>query len=172
RVMVIGLTDRQWRGLVKITGSGDAMAALAARLNVDLSQEGARWEAREEITAILAAWFSERRVADFAEDFEKAGLTWSEFKTFREAVETDPDLSPENPMFSMLSQPGLGEFAVPGSPVDFSALARQAPEPAPTLGRDTEEVLADVAGLTTRQIGALFDDGVVSGPRAGMRAAA
>ncbi|MEO1611085.1 MAG: CoA transferase, partial [Pseudomonadota bacterium] len=172
RVMVIGLTDRQWRGLVKITGSGDAMAALAARLNVDLSQEGARWEAREEITAILAAWFSERRVADFAEDFEKAGLIWSEFKTFREAVETDPDLSPENPMFSMLSQPGLGEFAVPGSPVDFSALARQAPEPAPTLGRDTEEVLADVAGLTTRQIGALFDDGVVSGPRAGMRAAA
>ena len=172
RVMVIGLTDRQWRGLVKITGTGEAMAALAARLNVDLSQEGVRWEAREEITAILAPWFAARRVEDFAADFEKAGLTWSEFKTFREAVETDPDLSPENPMFSVLKQPGIGEFAVPGSPVDFSALAREAPEPAPTLGRDTEEVLADVAGLSPRQIGALFDDGVVSGPRAGMKAAA
>jgi len=39
------------------------------------------------------------------------------------------------------------------------------PAPAPLLGEHTEEVLADVAGLSSARIGKLFDDGVVAGPR-------
>ena len=66
RVMVIGLTRRQWHGLVKATGSEEAMEALAARTGRDLDDEGARWELRDEITAILAPWFAARAVRDFA----------------------------------------------------------------------------------------------------------
>jgi len=42
RVMVIGLTDRQWRGLVKATGTGDAMSAIEQQLGINLDLEGAR----------------------------------------------------------------------------------------------------------------------------------
>jgi 2-methylfumaryl-CoA isomerase len=62
RVMVIGLTHRQWRGLVKVTDTGEEIAALGQRLGLDLDLEGDRWAAREEITAVLAPWFAERRV--------------------------------------------------------------------------------------------------------------
>ena len=165
RIMVIGLTDRQWRGLVEITGTADAMAALGRRLGLDLAREGARWEARHEITAILAPWFAARRVAEFAAAFEKAGLTWSEFRSFARAVREDPDLSTDNPMFEILEQPGIGRYPVPGSPLSFSAHPREAPAPAPALGAHTEEILADVARLPEGEIARLFDEGVVAGPR-------
>jgi len=164
RVMVIGLTRRQWHGLVKATGSEEAMAALAARTGRDLDDEGARWELRDEITEILAPWFAARAVRDFAADFDAAGLTWSVFRTVREALDEDPDLSADNPMFSVLDQPDLGRFPVPGHPAAFSAHARRAPAPAPALGADTEAVLGDVAGLSDTEIARLFDTGVVSSP--------
>ncbi len=164
RVMVIGLTDRQWRGLVKVTGTGEAMAALGERLGLDLQDEGNRYRARHEITAILAPWFGARRVADFAQELDAAGCSWSEFKSFAEAVRLDPDLSPDNPMFSLIDQPGIGTYPVPGSPLAFSSMPREAPRPAPILGEHTEAILADVLGLGERQVGALFDAKVVAGP--------
>jgi 2-methylfumaryl-CoA isomerase len=165
RIMVVALTDRQWRGLVKVTGTAKTMAALDARLKLDLSQEGDRFLARHEITAVLRTWFATRRVADFAAEFDAEGVTWSEFRSFAEAVTDDPDLSPQNPMFSMLDQPGLGIFPVPGLPIAASRIPREAPRRAPELGEHTEEILADVIGLGEGQIAALFDTGVVAGPR-------
>jgi 2-methylfumaryl-CoA isomerase len=165
RVMVIGLTERQWRGLVKATGTAAEIDALAARLGLDLGDEGNRYRARREITAILRPWFAARRVDDFAAAFDAAGLTWSEFRSFAEAVRLDPDLSTENPMFGLVDQPGIGAFPVPGTPFAFSAAAREAPVRAPVPGEHTEAILADVLGLGSGQIGRLFDQGVVAGPR-------
>ena len=165
RVMVIGLTDRQWRGLVKATGTQDAIAALQARIGENLSEEGARFRHRAAITEILAPFFARHGVAQFAAEFDRAGVTWSQFRSFAQAVHEDPDLSPENPMFHMVHQPGIGSYPTPASPLDFSQIARQKPAPAPALGAHTEEVLADVAGLSGGEIAALFDEGTVTGPR-------
>ncbi|MFN4157768.1 MAG: CoA transferase [Gemmobacter sp.] len=166
RVMVIGLTDRQWAGLVKATGTGEAIAALEARLGETLGEEGARFRHRAAITAVLAPFFSARKVEDFAADFDRASLTWSEFRSFARAVREDPDLSTDNPMFAQVEQPGIGTYPVPGSPLAFTTFAREAPVRAPELGEHTEQVLAEVAGLSSGQIGRLFDQGVVAGPRA------
>jgi 2-methylfumaryl-CoA isomerase len=162
RVMVVGLTDRQWRGLVKVLGLADEVAALGARLGMDLAQEGNRWLARKEITALFAPWFTARRLDEVGPLFDAAGLTWSVFRSFAEAVTQDPDLSPDNPIFQMLMQPGVGMLPVPGSPVSFSDMARGAAVPAPVLGEHTESILADVLGLGSGQIGRLMDQGVVA----------
>ena len=165
RVMVIGLTDRQWRGLVKATGTLEAIAALEARLGESLEDEGARFRHRAAITEVLAPFFAQHKVAEFATQFDHNGVTWSQYRNFAQAVREDPDLSTQNPMFELLDQPGLGTYPVPGSPLAFSALSREAPLPAPDLGAHTEEVLADVAGLSGGEIGTLFDKGIVTGPR-------
>jgi 2-methylfumaryl-CoA isomerase len=171
RVMVIGLTDRQWAGLLKVTGTGEAMGRLAAELRLNLEDEGARWKARARITAILAPWFAARRVEEFARDFDAAGVTWSVFRSFAQALAEDPDLSTENPIFAELDQPGLGRYLVPGSPLGFSAVPRAAPVRAPHLGEHTEEILADVAGLPGTEIAALFDAGIVAEPSRSQRLA-
>jgi 2-methylfumaryl-CoA isomerase len=172
RVMVIGLTDRQWRGLVNVTGTKAEMAALEARAGESLSEEGARWRHRAAITEVLRPWFAARRVADFGAMFDEAGVTWSIFRDFGRALSEDPDLSLANPMFSRLEQPGIGAYRVPGTPMAFSGDRREAPVRAPVLGEHTEEILGDVAGLPDAEIATLFDQGVVrQAPRAERRMA-
>jgi len=165
RIMVIGLTDRQWRGLVKATGAAEAMAALESRTGTPLKDEGNRWRLRHEITARLAPWFAARDLAEVAAALDAEGCTWSEFRSFARAVREDPDLSPDNPMMAEIEQPGIGRYPVPGSPVVFGARPREAPVRAPRLGEHTEEVLAEVGGLSSGEIGRLMDDRVVAGPR-------
>ncbi len=163
RIMVIGLTDRQWTGLVRVLGAEAEIAALADRLRLDLAKEGNRFRARKEITAVFAPWFAARDYADIAALFDKAGLTWAPFRSFAEAVREDPDLSEDNPMIRVLDQPGIGRYPVPGSPVQWGALPRLDPVRAPRLGEHSEAVLADVLGLGSGEIGRLMDAGIVAG---------
>jgi 2-methylfumaryl-CoA isomerase len=165
RVMVIGLTDRQWRGLVKATGTDAAMRALAAQTGADLNDEGNRWRLRHAITAILEPWFATQTLAQVGPLFDAAGLTWAPFRTLKQALAEDPDLSPDNPVFSVLTQPGSGAYPVPGLPVGFSAAPRSAPAVAPALGQHTEEILGDVLRLDDGEIGRLFDAGTVASQR-------
>ena len=164
RVMVIGLTDRQWRGLIVATEMEDEMQALEQSLGLSLSDEGNRWQHRHEITERLTPWFAARRVSDFEDDFNRRGLTWSEFRTVREALREDPDLSEENPLFSHVNHPGIGAFLTPAHPASFQNAPRQEAVAAPTLGMHTEEVLGDILGLTDASIGALFEKGIVDAP--------
>jgi 2-methylfumaryl-CoA isomerase len=140
------------------------LAAIGAAAGLDLAKERDRFKARDAITAVLAPWFAARRVEDFAAAFDRAGVTWSLFRTFKEAVEQDPDLSPANPMFTTLDQPGIGTFAVPGTPFRSSLLDREPPRPAPRLGEHTDAILAEVAGLDEGEIARLHDQGIVQGP--------
>jgi 2-methylfumaryl-CoA isomerase len=159
RLMVVGLTDRQWRGLVKVTGIGPALEAEGLRL----AGEGDRWQARDRITAHLAPWFAARPLDEVARLFDAAGLTWGPYRSFAGAVAEDPDLSAANPMFDLVEQPGIGAYLAPGSPVAWSGFGRAAVAPAPRLGQHSEAVLADVLGLGSGQIGALMDKGIVAG---------
>ena len=165
RVMVVGLTRRQWAGLLAATGLAQPIEELGRRLGLKLGLEGERFKARKEITAILEPWFRARRVEDFARSFDEHGVTWSEFRSFARAVAEDPDLSTRNPMFELLDQPGVGRYLAPGTPLAFSAFAREPPRPAPTLGEHTEEILAEVVGLGPAEIASLYDDRIVAGPR-------
>ena len=160
--MVIGLTDRQWRGLVKTLRMEEAIATLAQQVNLDLREEGNRWAARHAITALFAPWFAARDLATIGPMFDQAGLTWAPFRSFAGALRDDPDLSPANPMFADVDQPGIGRYAVPASPIGFSGVDRLPPAPAPRLGQHSEEILADVIGLGAGQIGRLMDAGVVA----------
>ncbi|PZQ99601.1 MAG: 2-methylfumaryl-CoA isomerase [Cereibacter sphaeroides] len=163
-VMVVGLTERQWAGIVRVMEIEAEVAALAARLGFDLSEEGNRFIARDEIAALVGPWIAARRLDEIAPLFDGAGLTWTVFRSFGEAVRQDPDLSTDNPMMAEIQQPGIGRLPVAGSPVNFGGLERPHPAPAPVLGQHTEAILADVLGLGSGQIGALMDAKVVAGP--------
>ncbi|MCB1820033.1 MAG: CoA transferase [Candidatus Competibacteraceae bacterium] len=165
RVMVVGLTRRQWDGLVKVTGLKAELDALGSRLGLNLNQEGDRFKAREEITALLQPWFLARKVEDFAQAFDENGITWSVFRTFKQAIQEDPDFSTQHPMFSMLEQPGIGEYLTPGSPFEFSKFERLPPQRASVLGEHTDEILSGILGMSDAEISRLHEDKVVAGPR-------
>ena len=162
RVMIIGLTSRQWSGIVKATDTSEPFKKLEIENNINLQDESIRWQWRHAITEIIEPWFKIRAVEDFADDFDKTGLTWSVFRSVKEALNVDPDLTEDNPLFKKILQPDAGEFLVPKHPANFSKVENSDATPAPALGEHTEEVLGDVLNLSDLEIANLFDDGVVA----------
>jgi 2-methylfumaryl-CoA isomerase len=163
RIIIVGLTNRQWDNIQRVTDTKAAFDALAKRLGADLDKEGERFKHRAEITKVLLPFFAARTISDFAATFDKAGVTWAKYRTFKEVVEQDPDCSVENPIFSMLDYPGIGAYLTPGNPIAFSGVERIAPVRAPSLGENTDEILAEL-GYSDRDVGAFHDGGIVAGP--------
>jgi 2-methylfumaryl-CoA isomerase len=163
RVMVLGLTRRQWSGLVDAAELTEACAQIEKSLGVDLSREGDRFGAREAIAAALEPWIAARSFDEVRTSFDSNGVAWSRYQSFTELVADDPRCSPANPMFAELDQPGIGRYLMPGSPLEFSAAERLRPQRAPVLGEHTDEILGDVLGLSSAEIGRLHGDGVVAG---------
>jgi 2-methylfumaryl-CoA isomerase len=166
RVMVVALTARQWRALVKVTGIEAACASISEATGYDLDTETGRFEARDLIAGLLRPWFAARNLTAIRETFAGTGVSWGPYQTFRELVTEDPRCSTANPMFAEVEQPGVGTYLMPGTPLRFSGVPRSPVRRAPLLGEHTEQVLADVLGLSTIEIGRLHDAGTVAGAHA------
>jgi 2-methylfumaryl-CoA isomerase len=165
RVMVVALTARQWRALVEVTGIDEACRSIEQVTGHDLGTETGRYEARDLIAALLRPWFASRDLAAIRQAFAGTGVSWGPYQTFSQLVTEDPRCSTANPMFAEVEHPGVGTYLMPGSPLSFSGLDRVPVRRAPLLGEHTEDILADVLGLSATEIGRLHDDGVVAGPR-------
>ena len=164
RVMVTAFTQRHWTALVEATGTEAKMAQVADLFELDLAKEENRYAARDTITAVLRAWFVAHTLDEVRNALDAAGACWGPYQTFAQAVAEDPRISTDNPMFEEVDQPGIGRFLVAGSMIEFSGAPRLPVSPAPVLGQHTDEVLAEVLGLSSGKIGELHDAGIVSKP--------
>jgi 2-methylfumaryl-CoA isomerase len=162
RVMIVALTARQWQALVEAAGIADACAGIERVTGHDLNTESGRFEARDMIALVLRPWFEARDLSEVRAAFEGTGVSWGPYQTFRQLVEEDPRVSTANPLFEAVEQPGIGTYLTPRSPLDFAAAGNLPARPAPRLGADTEQVLAEVLALSAGEIGELHDAGVVA----------
>lgn len=163
-IYVVAITRRQWQALCEVTGTAEKMALIEPLLEVNLTKEGDRFKARDAISAVLAPWFAARTLDEVRAAFDGTGVCWGPYQTFMQMVAEDPRCSTDNPMFAEIEQPGIGSYLVPGSPLHFSQVVREAPARAPQLGEHTDEVLATVLGMSDTQIGTLRDQRIVGGP--------
>jgi len=164
RVMVVALTGRQWTALQEVTGTAEAFRSLESVSGHDLSSEDGRFGARDLIAAVLRPWFEARSLEEIRAAFAETGVSWGPYQTFRQLVAEDPRASEANPMFSTLEQPGVGSYLVPASPIELTASGRLPARRAPLLGEHTEEILAQVLGMSDAEIGRLLAAGTVAGP--------
>ncbi len=164
RVMVVGVSPNQWQALVKVTASESAMEALEQELKLDFKKEGDRFQAREQIRDLFAPWFADRDLATVAAALDDAGACWGPYQTIEEMLREDPDCNEDNPLFQRMEQPGVGDVLTPGQALSFSTSERGPMQPAPKLGEHTDEILAEVLGLSDEAIGKLHDEKVVAGP--------
>lgn len=160
RIMVVAVTHKQWRGLRDLTGLQEPLDALASRLKLNFDDEGDRFRAKEGIADILAGWFTVREFAEVKRALDGRGACWGRYGTVREMVESDPACSTENPMFGNIVQPGVGPLLSNAHPARFG-LSLPPALPAPNLGMHTEQVLSEVVGLTSAEIGRLSQCGVI-----------
>jgi 2-methylfumaryl-CoA isomerase len=164
RVMVVAISLRQWQSLVEATDIGSHLDGVERAFDVDLSQEGDRFKARDALAALVGSWIATRTLKEVSEQFDNFGVCWGAYQTFRQLLDEDWRCSPANPVFADIEQPGIGKVRAAGTPLSFSMLDREQATPAPQLGQDTDAVLSDVLGFTDVEVGRLHDTGVVAGP--------
>ncbi len=161
RIMVVGLTLKQWRALCNATGISEQVNALASTRGVDLEQEGERFRAREEIAELIGPWIGARRFAEVVAAFDTHSVCWGRYQTITRLVQDDPACSERNPMFRIVQQAGVGPVLSPAIPLDFG-IGRPPAQPAPRLGEHTEEVLTEILGISASEFGRLHDQGIVA----------
>jgi 2-methylfumaryl-CoA isomerase len=162
-VMVVAISDRQWKALARAVGVDEALTAAATALGHRLDSEEGRWQARELISAFLRPWFAKRSLAEVGAAFTDRALLWGPYRNVEQMLAEDPRVSESNPMFARIEHAGYGRFLTAGSPIEFSGAPRLAPAPAPRIGDQTGEVLREVLGLSQAEVQALQAAAVVGG---------
>jgi 2-methylfumaryl-CoA isomerase len=161
RVMVVALTTRQWNSLLEVTGLAATVDAIEQAMGMELQSVSDRFQARDLLAAVLQPWFEARTLKEIRAAFTGTGVSWGAYQTFSQLVREDPRCSTDNDMWDMVEHPGVGSYLMPGTPLDFSAVARVPVRRAPQLGEHTEAVLAELLGMTTAEIGRFERDGIV-----------
>ena len=164
RVMIVGISQKQWDAIVRVTQTHEEIASLEKELNLNFSREGDRFSARKKLCELFIPWFAKIRFADAKKALDEAGVCWGRYQTVEEFVKDDPECSTENPLFSMVDQPGIGEYLTPSQAMKFSEFEHEPPGPAPLLGQHTDEILAEILKMGSTEISRLHDEKIVAGP--------
>ena len=164
RVMIVGISQKQWDAIVRVTQTHEEIASLEKELNLNFSREGDRFSARKKLCELFIPWFAKIRFADAKKALDEAGVCWGRYQTIEEFVKDDPECSTDNPLFSMVEQPGIGEYLTPSQAMKFSEFEHEPPGPAPLLGQHTDEILAEILKMGSTEISRLHDEKIVAGP--------
>lgn len=157
--MLVTLTDRHFRDLTKLTGTTNAVAALADALGADFSDEGQRYRYRDALTGLFTVWFGEHTADEVTAGLSETSILWDRYRTFAEVAGSQRVTA--NPLFTPLHQPRVGDYLAAGLPLAFNG-SHPAALPAPALGDDTAAVLAERLGLGPEELAALIESGTVA----------
>jgi 2-methylfumaryl-CoA isomerase len=161
RVMVVALTEGQWRALRDVTETGKVFEALEGALGADLNLETDRYRLRETIAAVLRPWFAQRDFATVSRLLTRSHVLWSPYRDMAQAAAL---ARKESPLTHEIEQPGIGPMLATGSPVRWNG-DHAGPVEAPVLGADTDAILRDVLGLQNHELDRLCGAGVIGRAR-------
>ena len=162
RLMIMAITPRQWRGLVSVLGLEEAVAGIEASRSVSFARdEGERFAHRDALFPLVESAVARRNATELRAAMDAQGCCWGPYQDMAQAVR-DPVLVADNPLFSTIQQTSGLRYPVPGAMATLPAQMRETPRRARRLGEDSEEILADLLGLGSGQIGALIDRGIAA----------
>ncbi len=163
RIQIVAVSARQWTGIVAACGIADEVAALEAETGLDFTRvDGDRYLARDRLNPMVAQWCASHTLAEASVALDAQGVCWGRYQSMLELVANDSRCSTENPLFAEVEHPETGQYLTPGPPLRFSQELLVDPGPAPRLGQHTDEVLADVLGLSGTEIARLHDCQIVA----------
>jgi formyl-CoA transferase len=145
-------TDRTFNRLADAMGRSDMTTDPRYATNRD------RVERREEVNAIVAAWFGERSAKQIQDELNAHGVPVSPVNSIAEIFE-DPHFAARD-MLVEVDHPKLGSLRLPGPVPKFSETPGDVRRAGPLLGEHNQEVYAEI-GLTPDDIAALQKRGVI-----------
>ena len=161
-VMLVAITPRQWTGVLKVLGIAEAVSALEGKLGVSFAtDEGVRYAHRDRLFPLFEAAFARRDLADLTPAFDADGVCWGPYQSLHQALD-DPRLFKDSPVFAETLHPSGARYPAAGFAGTIPQDVRTPARAAARLGEHTDEVLAQLLGLSSGEIGRLHDAGVVA----------
>lgn len=163
RTMIVVVTPRQWRNLLDVLNLATEVARIEqARGTSFATDDGARFAHRDALYPLFERAIAMRDHADLAAAFDANGIVHSPYRTMLDAA-NDPRLVAENPVFSSFAaNPSGVAYPAAGAFATVPDAERQPAQAAPRNGEHTEQVLAEVLGLSSGAIGDLIDRGIAA----------
>jgi CoA:oxalate CoA-transferase len=118
-----------------------------------------RFQHRQEIDDVISAWVKTKTTAEIQDILKKADVPCTRLPTFEETCHDAQLLSRD--MIIDVDQPLSGKVKVPGSLFKMSKTPGKIDMPAPFLGENTQDVLAEFLGLNEEDVNALSQEGVI-----------
>jgi CoA:oxalate CoA-transferase len=153
-IIVAAGSDRLWVQLCRALDRPDLAKDARFRTNP------LRHQNREVLLGILSAELAGRRVADWAEIFEREGVPYSPVNNIKQIYE-NPQMHYRN-MLVEIEQKGIGRMKIAGSPLRLSETPGRVYRGAPALGEHTEEILGSLLKKTRAEIESLKAEGVIN----------
>ncbi|PPI99636.1 CoA transferase [Nocardia nova] len=162
RYMVVALTSRHMRDLIRVTDRAAAVQAVEGALGVDFSTDADRYRHRDVLTALFAPWFAQHTAAEAEAVLRDSSVLWERYRSFAEVVGSG-ELD-RNPLFSMLDQPRIGTYLAAGLPAAFGGRHLSAGA-APALGADGAAIVRELLGSAPDDIDDLIARGTLGAPQ-------
>jgi 2-methylfumaryl-CoA isomerase len=161
RLMVMAITPRQWSGLVKVLEIADQVKAIETNRAVSFDRdEGTRFVHRDALFPLVENRIKLRHYAELAQSLDAVGGCYGPYQSMHDAA-LDPVLVGNNPLFAASTNPSGFAYPAAGSLATIPQLERGAPQSAPLLGADSEDILSRQLHLSTAAIRDLIDRGIV-----------
>lgn len=144
-------------------------AALRAIGRADLLEDpgflerARRWEVREEVDRLWAAWVAERSCAEVERVCEEHGIAFGRVLSVADLAR-DPHLAARGMLAEVPHPDGGDPLPTIGTPFRFSRTPARVDRPAPRLGEHTAGVLAELLSLSATAIEELRTSGVAGAP--------
>lgn len=161
-VMIVAITPKQWRQLLDSLKIVDSIQELEKRMELNFSIEGDRYIARKEIYQIMQEAIGVKLIDELEKILNFHNVCWERYQTIEELVKNDKDICTETQFFQKRTHPNIGRYPVCSGASDFGGIEKLPACVGPTLGQHTDEILADILGLSEAKIGILHDQGIVA----------
>lgn len=126
----------------------------------ELADNAGRVQRVAELDSAIGAWTATRSVTQVLEALDEASVPAGKIYTVAD-IAADPHYRARGVLETLSMEDGT-ELSVPGIVPKLSRTPGQHGRPAPSIGQDTDAVLAEI-GLTQRQIAELKQRGVIAG---------
>jgi 2-methylfumaryl-CoA isomerase len=147
---------------VSVLGIEAEIAALETKHGVSFAKdEGLRFTHRSDIFPLVEGKVRTWGWTDLDAAFAAAGCCYGPYQTMLEAAR-DPRLVTENPMFETADNPSGERYPAAGAFATIPQMQRQPVRPAPSLGADSDAVLAQLLNLSPEALQALKAQGLLS----------
>jgi 2-methylfumaryl-CoA isomerase len=163
RVMIVALTDRQWKNLVTLTGTSEVIGALETAINVDLSDEETRYRYREVLVGLFRTWFDQRDFADIARALDENRVLWGPYRSVEDLIADPQSILNLSSIIDMVERSDIGTYPAARGVLRSPRWIQGPAVEAHRLGFDTRSLLRERLDIADSEVDSLQRRGVVGG---------